>query len=301
MIKGKLRLEEGRHYRFTVEKLLKIPGGERKIVLKGPDKNRYLIPESQYLSYGLKQGSETICRVDKINCRGEVFLEPEHPYYREGERYLFEISGFREIKGSRIRKGTVMVVTTITGDEIPVPLPLGNVVPDKENPIELLVLRITKGRLHLAFGKDDIRSDHLDAEKVYEFMIEGTETDIDGEEYFVATDQLGITHTIRRKYYEYYGLKPGMKFRGRVVRYREDGTRIIEPENPFYSPGQVVVIRIERNERNRNDDSWYVSGTDKFGLNHELRIPSQVSGETLKCRIVMIRKGKPFLEPILGD
>ena len=292
-----IRIKEGMSYNFTIGKHVSLPDEERYISLKGPDGKKYLIPADRYDSYGLEQGSEVVCRIDKINCKGEVFIEPRHPYYSENEWHSFEIIEFREIEGSRIREGRVMVVRTVTGDQIPVPVPPKNRVPEAGRPVELLVVRISKGRLHLTLGYNDCNAHHLDSETLYEFRVEGIETDIDGEEYYVVTDQLGVVHTIRRSYYEYYGLKEGVVFRGKVVKYREDGTRMIEPLNPYYTPGQKVEIEIRRNERNRADGSWYIAGVDKYGYSHELRVPEKVPGDRLICRIVMIRKGKPLLEP----
>jgi hypothetical protein len=297
MTEAGIRIKEGMSYNFTIGKHVLMPDGEKFISLKGPDGKKYLIPAERYGNYGLEQGSEVVCRIDKINCKGEVFIEPRHPYYSENKWYTFEVIEFREIEGSRIREGRVMVVRTVTGDQIPVPVPPEKKVPEAGLMVELLVVRISKGRVHLAMGKNNCSAHHLNSETVYEFKVEGIETDIDGEEYFVVTDQLGVVHTIRRSYYEYYGLRAGVIFSGKVVRYREDGTRMIEPLNPFYSPGQKIEIVISRNERNRTDGSWYIAGADRYGYQHELRVPVRIKGNRLMCRIVMIRKGKPLLEP----
>ncbi|MFO7573844.1 MAG: hypothetical protein R6W67_01630 [Bacteroidales bacterium] len=292
------RITEGRKYKFLIEKITVVPEKGDHFVLHGPDGRRFLIPVPNYKDYGLKAGDRVVCRVDKINCKGEVFLEPENPFYNEGQRYQFTVARYREIKASKIREGTVVVVRTNTGEEIPVPVPERAETPEPGESVSLLVLKISKGRLHLAFSRNECRVKHLNSDTDYEFVVEGTETDIDGEEYFVISDQLGVIHTIRRKYYEYYGLKEGVKFKGRVVRYRADGTRLIEPENPFYKQGQTVEITISRNERNSSDGSYYIAGTDRYGFLHELRLENEVRETRLQCRVVMIRKGKPMLEPL---
>lgn len=292
------RITEGRKYSFLIEKITGVPEKGDHYVLHGPDGRRYLIPVLNYRNYGLKPGDTVICRVDKINCKGEVFLEPENPFYNEGKRYQFTVAGYREIKGSRIREGKVLVVRINTGEEMPVPVPEGAEIPEPGESVSLLVLKISKGRLHLAFSRNECGVKHLESDTDYEFVVEGTETDIDDEEYYVISDQLGVIHKIRRKYYEYYGLKEGVRFRGRVVRYRDDGTRLIEPENPFYKAGQTIEISISRNERNSADGSFYIAGTDRYGFLHELRLENEVHGSRLQCRVVMIRKGKPMLEPL---
>ena len=84
-----MRLEEGRSYSFTKVKSIVLPGGEVNLILEGPDGKKYLLPVERYGEYNLRTKPELICKVDKINCSGKVFLEPEHPYYRVGERYDF--------------------------------------------------------------------------------------------------------------------------------------------------------------------------------------------------------------------
>jgi len=44
-----------------------------------------------YQNYGIKPGNLLHCRIDKINCSGRVFLEPEHPFYQVGKQYVFKV------------------------------------------------------------------------------------------------------------------------------------------------------------------------------------------------------------------
>ncbi len=296
MKKKVTELAEGQEYEFEVVKMLEIGHGEYSYVLNGPGNRRFLLPVKRYANYGIEPGRSVVCRVDKINCKGEVFLEPKNPWYVENSRYGFEVVEYRTMAGGAIRRGKVMMVRSITGDTIPVSVPAGSQLPEPGENIELIVIRISKGRLHLAVDRGKSGSDHLDTDVDYDFEVTGSEIDLDGEEYFIATDQLGVGHAIKKRYYEYYGLREGVRFRGRVVRYREDGSKLIEPENPFYSIGQLIKIEIVRKERNRSDGSYYIAGTDRFGQSHEMRLSSGVDGDSLTARVVMIRKGKPLLE-----
>ncbi len=85
-----MKLKERARYDFLVIKLVETDD-ERYFLLKGPDNKRYLLPEKYYTVYGIMTGSVINCRIDKINCKGKVFLEPEHPYYREGNEYEFRL------------------------------------------------------------------------------------------------------------------------------------------------------------------------------------------------------------------
>lgn len=52
--------------------------------------NKHLMNSNYYKNYGLEIGMEIRCRIDKINCKGKIFFEPEHPYYKENECFEFE-------------------------------------------------------------------------------------------------------------------------------------------------------------------------------------------------------------------
>lgn len=292
-------LIEGNQYSFLVEKLLTMPDGESSYVLRGPDNRKFLLPAVRYLKYGITPGKKIKCRIDKINCKGEVFLEPVNPWYKEGHHYNFEVIEYRAMKSSRIRQGRVMMVKSITDDIIPVPIPAGNDFPQSGEAISLIVQRISKGQLHLVIEIGQVTLEHLDTEVDYEFEVTGSETDIDGEEYFIVEDQLGVTHIVKKRYYGYYGLREGVKFRGRVVKYIEDGSKMIEPENPFYTAGQLLEIEIARNEKNRADGSYYIAGSDRFGQSHEFRTLSRIKSDKILARVLKIRKGKPLLELVV--
>lgn len=289
-------LVEGKLYPFFVDKIISISDDEPSYILRGPQNRKFLFPVSRYKSYGIKVGEEIKCRVDKINCKGEVFLEPVNPWYKENQYYKFEIIEYREMAASKIRQGKVMMVKSVTDEIIPVPVPKGRELPPLGETATLLVVRISKGKIHLAFEKGGASLEHLAADVDYEFVVTEIETDIDGEEYFIVEDQLGVTHIVRKRYYEYYGLKKGVKFNGRVVKYIEDGSKVIEPENPFYSIGQLLEIDIVRNEKNRSDGSYYILGTDSYGQSHELRVTINIRTGKIIARVLKIRKGKPLLE-----
>ncbi|MCK9617902.1 MAG: hypothetical protein M0R21_08725 [Lentimicrobiaceae bacterium] len=58
-------------------------------VLEDPTDMRHLVPSCYYKKYDFTMGQTLRCRVDKINCTGKIFLEPQHPFYREGKIYYF--------------------------------------------------------------------------------------------------------------------------------------------------------------------------------------------------------------------
>ena len=91
-------LEQGSFYFFKLHKEIKAPEGTPYLVFIGPYNFRHSVPAEFYTSYNLEFGKTYLCKVDKINCTGHIFIEPPHPYYRENESYLF-----RYVKKIRIK------------------------------------------------------------------------------------------------------------------------------------------------------------------------------------------------------
>ena len=90
---NELKLIEGNSYIVKVLKLVTLQDSENYFIVEDPFNLRHFIPAKPYEKYGIRIGSEINCYVDHINCTGRVFLEPDHPVYRIGEKYSFRISG----------------------------------------------------------------------------------------------------------------------------------------------------------------------------------------------------------------
>lgn len=88
-------LEEGKVYRFLAEKLLMLPDANYFVLIDEWDR-KYLLPEKYYSDYNIEIGKHIRCYVNKINCNGKIFLEPEHPIYKIGDKDVFEIYKIEE-------------------------------------------------------------------------------------------------------------------------------------------------------------------------------------------------------------
>ena len=86
------KLGEGDVLSFAYRKLIKLSDGEEYMVFEDPFSIRHMIPYVYYKDYCLEPGIDVVCRVDRINCTGRVFLEPEHPVYIPGNIEKFSIS-----------------------------------------------------------------------------------------------------------------------------------------------------------------------------------------------------------------
>ena len=88
----KLRLEQGRSLVFKIHKKVVGPDGDDYFVMVDPFGDKHLVPVEYYSLYNLEVGKSYLCKVDKINCLGRIFIEPPHPFYKENKSYLFEFS-----------------------------------------------------------------------------------------------------------------------------------------------------------------------------------------------------------------
>jgi hypothetical protein len=84
------QLEEGHEYNFFVEKLIDLPDG-KYFILRDEWERKYLLPQIYYTTYNIKEGMNIICNVNKINCNGKVFLEPQHPIYKVNDVDTFTL------------------------------------------------------------------------------------------------------------------------------------------------------------------------------------------------------------------
>ncbi|MHC1774212.1 MAG: hypothetical protein AB9834_02245 [Lentimicrobium sp.] len=144
------KLAEGEVYAFTFEKLITLSDGEDYMVMEDPFGIRHMITYKYYLNYGLKPGTTVNCVVDKINCTGRVFLEPEHPVYKKGTKFLFEFVRI-QVSADRIDMSEI-VVRDIFGNEIIAEFHAGIVTRHLTDGLYCQVDGFKKGRPVLATG-----------------------------------------------------------------------------------------------------------------------------------------------------
>lgn len=115
------KLNEGEVYAFTFEKLITLSDEEEYMVMEDPFGIRHLVTYKYYKKYGLNPGTVVNCLVDKINCTGRVFLEPEHPVYKTGTKAFFRFPDSRNFIYQN--NSPELLVSDIFGNEIIVEFP----------------------------------------------------------------------------------------------------------------------------------------------------------------------------------
>ncbi len=294
-----MKIKEGKRYDFLVEKTLRI-GNNDYYLLKGPGRYKYLLRREYYEHYDIQPGKKINCRVDKINCRGEVYLEPENPYYKEGAKFDFRIIG-RDVRLND--SGEIIPVLLLLdkfSNELVVPMNcVGAYDIDKHEYITLRIWRINKGRIFFEDPGPGMQGEHEEADNVYEYLIHDKMTGVDGKDYFIISDKSNSHHVIPADQYSYYGLKVNGTFWGRLIKYHDTGQFKVEPLNPYYTPGKKYEFNlISVNDKPDGPGKILIVG-DSHGLRHEVVVPGDYQlQEILVFRVEKIRKGWPLLVPV---
>jgi hypothetical protein len=289
-----MKLREGKSYNFVNLRTITLPGGDVNIMLAAPDGKKYLLSLERYTSYDLPLKPLIRCKVDKINCSGKVFLEPEHPYYREGKSYLFSV-----VTGTpasdEMTDEKLITIADKRGELFNIPAFLLKNHPGVKK-IKLRIERITKGRLFFTAQREKDDLENLEEGNTYRFMVDRIITGPDYETYYVVVDIYGREHLLNHRYYEHYGLSPGHDFTGRVIRYGTGRAKSIEPQNPWYSPGDIINVTVSSSVADESGERYITEVIDSNGFIHNLVLNDMPSLPLIRCRIVRMKKGRPVLE-----
>jgi len=142
---GNISFTEGEWFPFRIHNLVQLQDDSWYYVLQDGNGLKHFMPAEFYENYGLKAGDEISCKIDRINCTGRIFLEPKHPYYKEGESYYFDIKN-----DSNPDIESVLMVREKSGNIIEVPVNgIKKVDINEEKRVRCIVKSITKGRIIL--------------------------------------------------------------------------------------------------------------------------------------------------------
>lgn len=134
-------LKEGTYHTFKFIKCVRLEDGKEYMILEDSSNTRHFVDYEPYKPYNLNSSSELVCLVDKINCTGRIYLEPEHPVYKVGQIYEFNVLTFTQ-KESAIN----IIVQDCFNNSIEVEEPNHRIYTEyRPNTIKAKILRIKKG------------------------------------------------------------------------------------------------------------------------------------------------------------
>lgn len=291
-------LQEKQTYTFRVIRLITLPDGSQNWVLTHSGEDRYMLPAEYYTDYQIKEGLSLRCRVDKINCTGRIFLEPDHPWYQEGKMYRFTFLHGEPVPAAKTNVLKRLIFKGIH-DEIRPCLTLTEFLPFTPGEVvEVLISRIKKGAVDF---QPLILSTHeiMHEGGVYEFFIEN----VNEAGNLLITGPRETVILLESEYYKQHGLKPGVKFSGIFLHWTPEGIPHIEPLHPVYKLGKTYsfpVLREDSVDHSAGSFEQVLVVEDCFG--NEIRVfRRKVAGEIaalperILCRVERLKKGKPVL------
>ncbi len=293
-----MKFEEGIWYSFLVSGILNVPDKGDYYILMHESGRKMLLRTDYYVKYKFVVGQSIDCRVDKVNCTGQVFLEPKHPFYKDGEVFQFEVVNTFAEKDSPFNA----TVIDLYGNKIDVWV--SNLENAKvKQAIPLKVNQVRKGipmLSEISSNKD-------------EFVESGSKCEIkltvksikkyNSDDYFILSD--GINYSkLKVKHYKNYGIGIGDEVVCDIIGKESSNQIVIEPKNPWYSVGNIYtfdIVRIEEFTDLEGNISnvaiVFDNGGNKCGVPIANSDLNQIKSlKTINCKVVGFRKGRPQLE-----
>ncbi|OFX23114.1 MAG: hypothetical protein A2033_02140 [Bacteroidetes bacterium GWA2_31_9] len=111
-------IEVNKTYEFELIDEIDFFSSEKYYILSDPFKRKHLLNSKLYQKYNYNIGSKINCHVDKINCQGRVYIEPEHPIYKVGNFYDFNFLRKDTIRNKRGDLKNVLIFEDLLGNEV---------------------------------------------------------------------------------------------------------------------------------------------------------------------------------------
>lgn len=294
-----MKFEQDIFYTFKIAGTIDVPEKGDHYILLHESGRKMLLKCEYYVKYNFEIGQNINCKVDKVNCTGQVFLEPRHPHYIEGQEYLFKKEALKE----NADKSLSLVVKDLYNNEIE--LFVNQFYSTlNEDQILLRVDRIKKGFPVLSFPLIEGIVNNNDSLTYSEFRISAIIKE-NSEEYYSLEDKYGrIASRLKVKYYKHYGLVVGNHCYCRIIGQNSNGLMILEPKNPWYKVGESYYFKINSVEKYIDLEGKEVKSlivldkaNNKAGVVlTEEELKQIVEQSEVKCRVIGFRKGRPQLE-----
>lgn len=291
-----MKFKQDNKYRFRIEKLIDIPETGSHYILFHKSGVKLLLKACYYLDYNLEIGQVIEGRVDKINCTGQIFIEPIHPVYEMGKVYNFTISKVtiidKHIKTICLLdcfKHSIDILTTnkksyLVGQEL-----------------SLRVKKIKKGRPILTISENFHDREEILINNEMELYLRAVIM-LNNEQYYLLTRNEYYA-ILKVRHYKHYNLNVGEITRCNTVDNLGGGLLKVEPLNPWYKIGESYLFTNLNNELNNqqtNPDKT-ISILDKQGKKSGVIIPDEINQDIVSkkkvwCKVLGFRKGRPLLE-----
>lgn len=285
MNNNQYKFKEGEIHQFKVVGFTEIPGTEESFfILQNSFGGKHLLKAISYKHYNLEIDKSINCKIDKINCSGKIYLEPENPIYKEGNIYDFEFINLIDQLNSVGEKEKAALVKDQFGIKTACSLP-NNISINKDNStIQCKVLRIKKGQLFLAHPESDKLHKPLKIGEKYCFTVTETKELEHQTDYYILKDDNEDLYSLKKDMYEHYEFKLNQKVKCVITKYNTDGHLKIEPIHPHYKIGNSYSFKFLK----------IVIETDALGIEEKVIVVQDVYGIETKVRSKNINLKEPF-------
>ncbi|MFA6402534.1 MAG: hypothetical protein WCX31_13080 [Salinivirgaceae bacterium] len=219
----------GQKFEFTLIKQVHLAVNNEEFYIIEDDQNsKFLLLKKQYLPYHFKIGQKITCNLDKINCSGQLFFEPENPYYKVNQCYSFNLIEIKTIENYLGFQEKVALVTDAEGNEQWIRN--ANGINSLEFKVDAFVLYIKKGKLFL-IGKECYEKG-LRINAIADFKVVDEIVTTRFNPAYILEDLWGNKHAIPKALYSNYNLKIGQWIKATIQKASSKGFFYIEPLHP---------------------------------------------------------------------
>ena len=292
-----IQLLEGQMHTFTISGDVKLPDGLKCFKLKDPNGLQHLLPMTGYEEYGFKQGTKIQCCIDKINCTGQIYLEPKHPHYERGNCYdftLVRIDPGRNDELQAVLKDKLGKDILLPADDLPESIQAGDSVKCK-------VDRIKRGELFITPCGSEQLLDHYKKGTVISLTLKTTRTYSGNREFYIFCDAAKNRFLIRKKFYRKYGFSTGDVVDCEVKEF--EGNRFLEPLHPVFRKGytyEFIILGEDVITVYPNRKIPVFNLRNPYGksivLKKEAVLKENLVDNMVICKVLDVIRSKPVLE-----
>ncbi|MHC1704606.1 MAG: hypothetical protein AB9846_11915 [Tenuifilaceae bacterium] len=293
-----MKFEEGAWYYFAIDSIIKIPEKGDHFIIRHDHGRKMLLNCKYYVKYNFQLGQIIHCRVDKVNCTGQVYLEPKHPYYIENNLYNFKIES---IKKNEDNSNTITLKDIFEND---LQIILNEFNEDiLEKSINLKVLRIKKGKPILSLPEEVKPIIEFNKNQLIKLKLKDV-VSLNNEDFYNLAVGEKIISRLKVKYYKHYGFDIGSFISCEILGNDTNGLLIIEPKNPWYKIGETYQFVVSSIEKNLDLDGnsiktaiiYDIKGNKCGVVLDDTYKEKLTNNSAISCKVVGFRKGRPQLE-----
>lgn len=290
-------LKTGDILQITFRKKIDISDTEEYWIGENAAGERFLIDAIAYQHYHFAVNKQATAVVDHINCSGKIFLEPEHPVYKSGKKYLFPVQTIIRQNAET----TEIVVEDIFKNAIQVEVNSKNINTGFSE-IELTVARVRKA-IPVLFDATLKLANLYREHKIYSFHVDSS-INHGGDDFFVLSGKARSAHLLPKKFFSHYSISEGQVLKCEVTRVAQNGKLSLEPLHPSLRKGDVVELQFaglanpESSPAGKHKLYRFIDDDGHDFFMSARFIDDKPLPEKMLCKIDKFKKGAILVEPV---